>query len=259
MSSDLSCCSTPPAGGAHLRQCPATTPGKRPGTKAACTRPIRPRSMRSSQSCAKPRLTGRLGVERSSRAMARCPGRAAGRCAVLRDRRADAWAAVVSDRRARRAAPLRGGGRRSAPLRAAPAPTCARGGARQGRGATAGHPTAARAFVRLDHERLPARDRRRGDHRHDPRATRADDARQRRPRTLRPAGQAGGSAAPRNRPPAPTQPLLGIAAARPSSPAWLELLRCDRVDRAAGPHQHRQSGRRRRHCRSCACCAGDRG
>jgi integrase len=44
---------------------------------------------------------GRLGVERSSRSVARRQGRAAGRCAVLRDRRTDAWAAVVSDRRAR--------------------------------------------------------------------------------------------------------------------------------------------------------------
>jgi hypothetical protein len=56
--------------------------------------------------------------------------------------------------------------------------------ARTRRRAAAGHPAAARAFVRLDHERLPARARRRGDHRHDPRAASADDARQRRPRTL---------------------------------------------------------------------------
>ncbi len=59
-----------------------------------------------------------------------------------------------------------------------------------------------------------------------PRATRADAARQRRPRTLRPgpAGQADGSAAPRNRPPA------RLAASRdcgstPSSPVRLELLK----------------------------------
>ena len=44
---------------------------------------------------------GRVGVERSPRSLARRPGRAADRCAVLRDRRTDARAAVVSDRRAR--------------------------------------------------------------------------------------------------------------------------------------------------------------
>ena len=47
------------------------------------------------------RRDGRVGVERSSRSVARRPGRAADRCAVLRDRRADPRAAVVSDRRAR--------------------------------------------------------------------------------------------------------------------------------------------------------------
>ena len=61
---------------------------------------------------------GRLGVVRSSRAMARRPCRAAGRRAVLRDRRADARPAVVSDRRTRRAAPVRARGWRSAQVRA---------------------------------------------------------------------------------------------------------------------------------------------
>ena len=58
--------------------------------------------------------------------------------------------------------------------------------------------------IRLDHQCLPTRDRRRRDHRHDPCPARADDARQRRPLALRPgpAEQAGVSAARRNRPPA---------------------------------------------------------
>ena len=54
-------------------------------------------------------------------------------------------------------------------------------------GPAAGHPASARAFVRLDHERLLAGDRCRGDHRHDPQRARADDARQRRPRALNPS------------------------------------------------------------------------
>ena len=91
----------------------------------------------------------------------------------------------------------------------------------------------ARAFTRLDHERLPARDRRRGDHRHDPRATRADDARQRRPRTLGPAGQRVGAQhrATARRP--RLQQLLWIGAARPSSLMWLELLKTISHDRSS--------------------------
>jgi hypothetical protein len=115
----------------------------------------------------------------------RCPGRAPGRRAVLRDRRADARPAVVSDRRARRAAPVRARGRRSAQVRAASAEACACCRARTRRRAAAGHPTTARAFVRLHNQRVSAGDRRRRDYRHDPRAASADDARQRRPRTLR--------------------------------------------------------------------------
>jgi hypothetical protein len=85
-----------------------------------------------------------------------------------------------------------------------PAPSCSRSRARPGGAAAAGEPAPVRAFVRLDPECLPARDRCRGDHRHDPCAARPDDARQRRPRALRPgpAGQADGSAARRNRRPA---------------------------------------------------------
>jgi hypothetical protein len=90
------------------------------------------------------------------------------------------------------------------------AASCSRSRARPRGGAAAGDPAPARAFVRLDHERLPTRDRRRGDHRHGTRATRTDDARQRRPRTLRPAGHAGGSAAPRNRPQAGLSRFSGL-------------------------------------------------
>ena len=49
---------TPPVGGVHPRRCLATTPGTRQGTRGTCIRPIRRRSMRSSQSCAETRLTG---------------------------------------------------------------------------------------------------------------------------------------------------------------------------------------------------------
>jgi hypothetical protein len=65
-------------------------------------------------------------------------------------------------------------------------------------GSFAGHPASTGAFVRVHNERLPARHRCRGDHRHDPRAASADDARQRRSRILTPAPtrarQASGSA-----------------------------------------------------------------
>jgi hypothetical protein len=83
------------------------------------------------------------------------------------------------------------------PMSAQPsAPSCSRGRARPGGGAAAGDPAAARAFIRLDHERVSTRDRCRGDHRHDPCAARTDGARQRRPRALRPgrAAHTGGSA-----------------------------------------------------------------
>jgi hypothetical protein len=65
-----------------------------------------------------------------------------------------------------------------------PAPSRARGRARARGSAVARHPAAAGTFVRVHHERLPAGDRCRGDHRHDLRTTCADDARQRWPRAL---------------------------------------------------------------------------
>jgi len=120
---------------------------------------------------------------------------------VLRDRRADARAAVVSDRlgsELRRYAVAADGRRRFARISS----VMLTRSSSLGRGAAAGDPAAARAFLRLDHERVSTGDRCRGDHRHDPCAARADDARQRWARALRPgrAGQAGGSAARRNRP-----------------------------------------------------------
>ena len=121
-------------------------------------------------------------------------------CVIDGPTRGRPWSATAARGELRRYAAAAGVRRSFVPHQLRHAP---RGRARAGGGAAAGDPAPARAFVRLDHECLPARDRRRGDHRHDPRATRADDARQRRPRTLRRAGQAGGSAARRNRPPAP--------------------------------------------------------
>jgi hypothetical protein len=173
---------------------------------------------------------GRLGVVRSSRAMARCPCRAAGRRAVLRDRRADARPAVVSDRRAGRAAPLRARGWRSAQVRASSAEACACCRARTRRRAAACHPTAARTFVRVHNQRVSAGDRRRGDHRHDPRAASADDARQRRPRTLRrePSDDRVGGG-PRGSSPAGPRLrallLFANAAATRSPGGWPRLLR----------------------------------
>jgi hypothetical protein len=125
----------------------------------------------------------------------------------------------------------------------ASAPSCSRGRARPLGGAAAGDPAPARAFIRLDHQCLPTRDRCRGDHRHDPCAARADDARQRRARALRPgpAEQAGGSAARRNRPPAAlTQPLLEIAAASPSSPAAVGVLKLSSQAETGGSRSKEQ-------------------
>ena len=127
------------------------------------------------------------------------------------------------------------------------APSRSRGRARPEGGAAAGDPAPARAFVRLDHERVSTRDRCRGDHRHDPCAARTDDARQRRSRALKAGGaeQTGGRAARRNRPPAParTRPLLEIAAAEPLAlPAWSVLLkRAPRGMSVAAPPLRREA------------------
>jgi hypothetical protein len=115
--------------------------------------------------------------------------------------------------------------------------------ARTRRRAAAGHPAAARAFVRLDHERLPARDRRRGDHRHDSRAASADDARQRRPRTLRRGPSQTGSGEGRGALPRPARAwallLFANAAATPTTDVWPLLLNSgsDRLAAACSPEQ----------------------
>jgi hypothetical protein len=62
----------------------------------------------------------RLGVERSSRSVARLPSGTARWPVVLRDRRTDSRAAVVGDRRAREAAPVRHDDWCQAPVRDAP-------------------------------------------------------------------------------------------------------------------------------------------
>ena len=134
---------------------------------------------------------GRVGVERSSRAVARRPRRAADRCAVLRDRRTDARAAVVSDRRARRATTLRGGRRCAAQVCAASAPSCSRGELTQERvPLPVIHRQLGHSYVSTT-SCLPTRDRCRGDHRHDPCAARADDARQRPASRAQPNRRAG--------------------------------------------------------------------
>jgi hypothetical protein len=103
----------------------------------------------------------------------------------------DSREAVVGDGRARGAAPVRRGGWCSAPVRAASASSRSRGRARTRGGAVASHPASAGAFVRVHDQRLPAGDRCRGDHRHDPRAVCTDDARQRWSRALRPSSHSG--------------------------------------------------------------------
>jgi integrase len=62
---------------------------------------------------------------------------------VLHDRRTDSQTAVVGDRRARGATPVRHRGYGSAPVRAAPAPSRARGRTRARGGAVASHPASA--------------------------------------------------------------------------------------------------------------------
>lgn len=125
---------------------------------------------------------GRLGVVRSSRAWlavrVELPVGALF-CVIDGPTRGRPWSATAARGELRRS------GRRSAPVRAAPTPPRTRCRARTRRRAAAGHPTAARTFVRLHDQRVSAGDRRRGDHRNDPRAASADDAGQRRPRTLR--------------------------------------------------------------------------
>ena len=85
--------------------------------------------------------------------------------------RGRAW----STPRARRASPGSRSGRRTAPLRAAPAPACPRCRARTRRCAADRHPAPTRAHEARDHVGLPARHRQRRDHRHRTRPSRAHD------------------------------------------------------------------------------------
>ena len=101
-------------------------------------------------------------------------------CVIDGPTRGRPWSATA----VRGAAPLRARGRCSAQVRATSAQACSRCRARPRRRAPTGDPAPARAFVCLHDQRLPAGDRRRGDHRRDPQPARADDARQRRPRAL---------------------------------------------------------------------------
>ena len=93
----------------------------------------------------------------------------------------------------------------------ASAPSCSRGRDVARRDARCRDPATARAFIRLDHQCLPTRDRRRRDHRHDPCPARADDARQRRPLALRPPSRTG------RRERCTAQPPAGRALTRPLS------------------------------------------
>ena len=100
-------------------------------------------------------------------------------CVIDGPTRGRPWSATAARGELRRC------GRRSAPVRAPPTPPRTHCRARPRAGAAAGHPAAARTFVRLHDQRVSAGDRRRGDHQNDPRAASADDGPQRRPRTLR--------------------------------------------------------------------------
>ena len=93
-------------------------------------------------------------------------------------------AGVVSQRGAERASPPRAKGRSPTPVGAAPAPPCARRGAAARGDPAAVDPAPTRTLASLDHRHLPPGDRLRGDHLHRPRAARADDACQRRPRPV---------------------------------------------------------------------------
>ena len=136
-------------------------------------------------------------------------------CVIDGPTRGRPWSATAARGELRRYAAAAGVRRRFArhQLRHAHAVELAREG-----GAAAGDPAPARAFVRLDHERLPSRDPCRGDHRHDPCATRADDACQRRPRALKTwPSRTGGRKRCTAQPPAGpalTRPLFEIAEAR---------------------------------------------
>ena len=89
-------------------------------------------------------------------------------------------------------------------------------------------------FVRLHNQRVSAGDRRRGDYRHDPRAASADDARQRRPRTLRRGPSEERSGEGRGALPRPARAwallLFANAAATPTMGVWPLLLKTSTLD-----------------------------
>src|SRR5215203_4217492 len=114
----------PLVGVARPRPCPATTPDVRPATRDGYIPPTH-------RNCRRDRH-GRLGLGAAA-SLARRPGRAPGRVAVLRYRRPDPRAALVERQRARRVPPPRGPGGYPAPLRAAQAaPRTCRQLAREG-------------------------------------------------------------------------------------------------------------------------------
>jgi hypothetical protein len=124
-------------------------------------------------------------------AMAHCEGRTPGRVAVLRHRRTNPRATVVSRRSPRRVPP----GRRSrwcqAPVRAPSATPRARARTRPRGRAAEHHPAPARPYQPRDHLHVFARDRSRGDHQCRAGTPRADDVRQRRTPALKRQGQRG--------------------------------------------------------------------
>jgi hypothetical protein len=106
------------------------------------------------------------------------------RPAVLRPRRTDPRARLVSYRRARRASPPRRAGRGESEVCAASAPPRARDRDGPRRDPAADHPASARACPSRDHLDLPPRDRHARDRRHRPSAPTAGHPGQRRPAAI---------------------------------------------------------------------------
>ena len=111
--------------------------------------------------------------------------RAAGRPAVLRDRRSHARAALVGCGGPWRVSPPRRRSRRPAAVRTASATPRARRGARPRGRVAERHPAPARARQPRHHEHLPAGHRHRGDHLDRSRASSAHDVRDSRPAALK--------------------------------------------------------------------------
>jgi hypothetical protein len=141
---------------------------------------------------------GRLGMGTAA-PLADLPSRSACRATVLRHRRSDPWTPMVECCRARRASSARQPGRGATPVRATPATSCPRPGARAGGRTAEHHPTPARPCQPGNDIDLPPRHRYRRDHRRRPHKTGTNDVRHRRPTPLRPRPPKGGS--PRALPP----------------------------------------------------------